>query len=172
MCRCFVNRPVNLVPRSSRNRWKHSRHGEIILFQAGALRSQRGSSSCFSVQVLSWLTMGVLVSVGLEGSALERVREIDPSRARETVSFFPSARMKARFPYASGGWVTIERKGFPRPEWSRARGEGGGRRARSMGPLRLVLAYVACSDVVTGSCSPRRGMARHSGTMRVVAVLL
>ena len=38
MCRCFVNRPVNLVPRSSRNRWKHSRHGEIILVQAGALR--------------------------------------------------------------------------------------------------------------------------------------
>ena len=137
------------------------------------VQSQRGSSSCFSVQVLSWLTMGVLVSVGLEGSGLERVREIDPSRARETVSFFPSARMKARFPlYASGGRVTIERKGFPRPEWPRARGEGGGWRARSMGPLRLVPAYVACSDVVTGSCSPRRGMVRHSGTVRVVAVLL
>jgi len=116
--------------------------------------------------------MGVLVSVGLEGSGLERVREIDPSRARETVSFFPSARMKAWFPYASGGRVTIKRKGFPRPEWSRAQGEGRGRRARSVGPLHLVPASVACSDVVMGSCSPRRGMVRHSGTVWVVAVLL
>ena len=81
--------------------------------------------------------------------------------------------MKVWLPlYSLGGWVTIEREWLSQPEWSRAREEGGGWRAWSVGPLRLVSTSVACSSSVTGSYSPRQGMVHHSDIVRVVVVHL
>ena len=81
--------------------------------------------------------------------------------------------MKVWLPlYSLGSWVTIEREWLSQPEWSRAREEGGGWRAWSVGPLRLVSTSIACSSSITGSYSPRQGMVHQSDVVRVVVVHL
>lgn len=81
--------------------------------------------------------------------------------------------MKVRLPlYSLGVRVTIEREWLSQPEWSRAREEGGGWRAWSVGPLHLVPTSVACSSSITGSYSSRQGMVHHSDIVWVVVVHL
>lgn len=69
-----------------------------------------------AVQVLEGLTTGALVSVCFGNRGFKMAKHI--------------SRMKAQLPlYTLGGWVTIERDRFSRPEWSRSQGEGSGWRA-------------------------------------------
>jgi len=74
--------------------------------------------------------------------------------------------------YSHGGRETCRSKGFPRPEWSTAQGEG---EASELGQQSIQSCPCFCTHIrvwSSGSCSPcQEGMACHGGTVLVVASL-